>query len=232
MLLSFGVKAQDHQTGVKAVAKGATVEYSVAEVAGSTFTWKVQKHNGTAYVDISAGVDFDETNVGSPKSGKSITWKTVGTYRIVMVETTHGSCDGQENYLNVEVKNNVDIAKYIITYNSDYCASEQVTKGGIKVLIETTATLKYPLKLRYTIKLGTGATSAEKELEIGTSGTEFPEIAEIKTAVIDAGSGVYGVTFTVVSVKDGYGALIPAKDGNVKAITINQNPAPRTILHN
>lgn len=233
IMMSFGVMAQDHQTGTNSVAPNATVEYSLTKVSGSTFAWKVQKHNGTSFQDATSGTDFVSTAIDDTKSGLSVKWLNTGSYRIVMIETTDVTCEGPENYLNVDVVDANSRATYSFVANTEYCASDDAKKDiTVTVAKDAAATLKYPLTLTYKVTLD-GVVSAEKTKTIASSGLVFPTIAEIKNATINAGSGDYPAKFEVVSVTDGYGATIPSVDGvTSKDITIYKNPTARIIQHN
>ena len=234
MAMSFGVMAQN-QTGADAVSKGAKVDYKV-DSSTSTYAWKVQVRSGGSapYTWTDNNADFTMINFSETgKEGKTITWNTVGYYRVVMTETTDHSCSNTPNYLEVEVKDNSARATYSFVANTGYCASEDAMKPIVlTVNKDAAATLKYPLTLKYKVTLE-GSASSVLTKTIAALGVVFPSIAEITGAAISAGSTDFPVKFEVVSVTDGYGALIPAGVGGAsKDITIYRNPAPRNILHN
>ena len=231
MTMSFGLMAQN-QTGADAVSKGAKVDYKVDTSSSSTYTWTVEKWNGSTWNTIAVGFDMIDY-AATGKEGKTITWNTIGYYRVVMTETTDHSCSNTPNYLEVEVKDNSARATYSFVANTGYCASEDAMKPIVlTVNKDAAATLKYPLTLKYKVTLE-GSASSVLTKTIAALGVVFPSIAEITGAAISAGSTDFPVKFEVVSVTDGYGALIPAGVGGAsKDITIYRNPAPRNILHN
>ncbi|MBN2596063.1 MAG: hypothetical protein JXR82_04680 [Marinifilaceae bacterium] len=207
------------QTGV--IADG-TYTYTVPNTTGQSWTWTVINSVGTI---IAPGADYAMVNVADYE--KSITWKTSGTfYVLVEAKIDLTGCTNQYA-IQVDVATNDYVVAFNAATEKTYCADDANITSGMEITLDITlagatpAVAYYDMTVHYQVDGGS--------TELATIGVGHKFNIPGMTIADPVSPAFTSVTVTILKVVDKNGVeFSPAVADYV--ITINPIPGKPTII--
>ncbi|MGB5990328.1 MAG: hypothetical protein WBG43_11395 [Marinifilaceae bacterium] len=222
---AFSQTSEADQTGVDCISKGSQIKYAVIKRGTNAYKWIVNTDK-----DVPAPASCYTIVSGSLTSNKiEIIWNTIGDYHLTLLEKALiGTCKGRSNIMKVEVVDNRNAFK-VIPLNKEFCADELYNQTLFVKLIKSPGqVIAYPIILKYTIDgiIGT----KEVTFHVPILHVDLTrDLTLSSTRAITKGVGDEIITFTVVSIKDKYGADLSGSA--VTEIIVHKQPAQSIIKH-